>query len=132
MDNNMLNSFNMLADEFIDKMIILFPNEPKIRGYQVAFRTAKKYNNKKPVEMFMSNIVHFGEQILNRDELFFQKDEYVDHVEKLSGKMGLIQYWNGISEDNKNHIWDYVQNLFKLGMIIIGKKEELMTIKIRQ
>jgi hypothetical protein len=126
--NLLLTSFNTLAEEFFDKMIKLFPNEKKIRGYQLGFKAAKKYNNKKPVEMFMNNLLPFGKQIIHRDETFFKQDEYIDHVQNLSGKMGLIKYWDDMSKENQNSIWEYMQSLYMLGMNIIGRKNELMFI----
>ena len=130
MDNNkmLLNSFNVLAEEFFEKMIISFPQEPKIRGYHLGFKTAKKFNNKKPVEMFMSNLMPFGQQIIDKDEDFFKKDDYVDHVQNLSGKMGLVEHWEKVSPENKNSIWEYMQSLYMLGMNIMGLQEELMQI----
>ena len=124
----LLNSFNKLAEEFFTDMTRSFPREPKVKGYQIAFRAAKKYNNRKPVEMFMENLEPFGIQIINRDEAFFTKSEYVNHVQNLSGKMGLVQYWEDMKPENKNAIWEYMQSLYMLGMNVTGKSEELKTI----
>lgn len=122
----LLSAFNKLAEEFFDKMVIAFPQEPKIRGYQLTFLTAKKYNNKKPVEIFMANLLPFGKQIIDKDENFFKQDKYVDHVQNLSGKMGLIQYWDTMDLEHQNSIWEYMQNLYMLGMNAIGKQDELL------
>ena len=123
-----LNSFNKLAEEFFDRMSKSFPQEPKIKGYQTAFRTAKKYNNKKPVEMFMSNLMPFGYQIVSKDEEFFRQDKYVDHVQNLSGKMGLNHYWDNMTQENRDSIWEYMQSLYMIGMSAIGRQEELANI----
>ena len=58
-------------------------------------------NSKKPVEMFMENMYDFGEKILRRDENFFKKDEFVNNAESISGKMGLITYWDSINARQK-------------------------------
>jgi hypothetical protein len=124
----LLNSFNNLADEFFEKMTKSFPQEGKIRGYHAAFRTARKYNNKKPVEMFMTNLIPFGYQIIHKEESFFKKDEYVDHVQSLSGKMGLLQYWETMPKQSQIAIWEYMQSLYMLGMNIFGLQEDLKKI----
>ena len=57
--------------------------------------------------------------------LFKTNFKIVNKVENLSGKMGLIKYWNDMTEDTKNSIWKYVQVLYVTGMAAQGYKEEL-------
>ena len=84
-----------------------------------------------PIEMFMENMFPFGEKILRKDEMFFKKDEFVNAAESISGKMGLIKYWDTISEQTKNSIWEYIQGLYILGMASLGYQTELQELIIR-
>ena len=126
--NLLLNSFNKLAEEFMDKMIEFFPYEAKIRGYKITFLTTKKFNNRKPVELFMDSLRPFGYQIVSRDEEFFKQDEYVDTAQNISGKMGLVEHWDNLDDNSKGAIWEYVQSLYMIGMNVLGYKEELKSI----
>lgn len=124
-DKIMLNSFNSLAEEFVEKMVASFPNEPKLRGYQATFLTTKRFNNKKPVEFFMSTLMPYGEQILQRNESFFKQDNLVERAQSFSGQTGLTNYWENMSEEDKSSIWEYMQTLYILGMNAIGMSEQL-------
>ncbi len=121
------NQFNEMAYEFLCKMRNTFPNEEKISSYISKFELL--INNKilknKPVLMFMDSMTPYGEQILRKDEIFFKKDEYVNKAEKISGRLGLIDHWDSMSNHVKDIIWEDITNLFLLGSLCIGKEEEI-------
>jgi hypothetical protein len=121
----MHSQFNKMATEFLSKMAVAFPDEHKIIVYRQQFDILRMMNQKKPVEMFMENLMPFGEQILTKNEIFFKQDEFVDAVENISGKMGLIAHWDTMSEGTRNSIWEYMQGLYILGMASLGNQKEL-------
>jgi len=129
--NHMHSQFNDLAETFLSRMQETFPNESKIKIYRQQFGLVQSMNSKKPVEMFMENMFPFGEKILRRDEMFFKKDEFVGAAESISGKMGLIAYWDSINEQTKNNIWEYIQGLYILGMASLGYQKELQEMMIK-
>ncbi len=120
--------FNEMALEFLTKMEVSFPNEKKISTYKKMFTTLKIVNFRKPVEMFMENLEPFGLQIMSKDEAFFRNDEYVNSAENISGKIGLINYWDDLPDTSKKSIWEYVQLLYILGMQSLNKQEKLTEI----
>ncbi len=120
--------FNIQAMEFLDKMCATFPDEPKSKTYRFMFENIQKVNSRKPVEMFMSNMEPFGLQIMTKNEDFFKNDQYVNHVESISGKMGLIKYWNNLPKETKDSIWNYMQVLYVLGMKSLGRTDDLYSI----
>ncbi len=120
-----LQKFNNLAEEFVGKMVASFPNEPKLKCYQATFLTTKRFNYKKPVEFFMSTLLPYGEQILQKNENFFKQDNLVERAQSFSGQTGLTLYWDKMSQDDKNSIWEYMQTLYILGMNAIGMQEKL-------
>lgn len=126
--NIFLTNFNKMAEEFLERLVEYFPQEDKIRTYRVKFLLLKKLNNKKPVEMFMENLEPFGLQIINRDEDFFKKPSHVNHVENISGKIGLVDYWESTDSETQNSIWEFIKSLYLLGMNAIGKHDELIQI----
>ena len=127
----MFEQFNELAKTFLTKMSLTFPQEKKVTDYKYEFDTMMNmiklgvFKEDKPVRMFMKNIRPFGEKILGRDELFFKKDEFVESAESISGKMGLIEYWDKMTPEVQNAIWDYIQGLYMLGMASLGLQTEL-------
>ncbi len=121
----MYSQFNKMAMEFLLKMEKSFPNETKISVYRKKYEMLQSINAKKPVEMFMESMLPFGEQILSKNELFFQQDEFVDSAENISGKIGLVKYWENMEQYTKDAIWEYMQGLYILGMGSLGYSDEL-------
>jgi len=124
----MFKQFNDLASTFLSRMEETFPQEPKVKLYRQQFALVQGMNSRKPVEMFMENMMPFGEKILSRDEQFFKQDEFVNAAESISGKMGLIKYWDTLNDKTKNSIWEYIQGLYILGMASMNMQKELQEI----
>lgn len=118
--------FNDLAIEFLTRMEETFPQEPKIKSYRVKFDWIMCVDSKKPVEMFIENLEPFGEQILTGDEMFFkQQSDAINNAESISGKMGLVKYWDSLPTKTKDAIWEYMRGLYMLGMATLNKHEDL-------
>lgn len=120
--------FNKQALEFLEKMCVTFPHEPKAKSYKFMFENIQKINSRAPVEMFMSNLMPYGIQIMSKDEKFFKDDQYVELAESISGKMGLIKYWDDTPQETKTSIWNYMQVLYVLGMKSLGLTDELLSV----
>jgi hypothetical protein len=129
--DNLLSSFNSVANEFIDKMIVAYPCEPKLKLCKTVYLATKKYNNKKPLEFFMATLLPYGEEIVRRNEHFFKQDDLVDKAQTFTGQTGLCDYWEQMTPENKSYVWEYIQTLYILGMKILGKEEELRQIMDR-
>jgi hypothetical protein len=114
-----------MATTFLAKMEQTFPHEPKIKLYRQQFALVQGMNSRKPVEMFMESMYDYGEQILSKDEKFFKQDQFVNKAESISEKMGLIQYWESMTTQTKNSIWEYMTGLYILGMASLGHQKEL-------
>jgi len=125
MTNNIIEEFNKTIDEFINKLILQFPNEPKIKTYYSAFKVTKMYDKTMPLKIFMGGCLPFTEQIKNRDSEFFAKRKtFVNRLQQSSSftdDVGLVNYWENLSDKSKTAIWDYVQTLFVMGEMYINK-----------
>jgi hypothetical protein len=125
MSNNIIEEFNKTLDEFINKLILQFPNESKIKTYYSAFKVTKMYDKTMPLKIYMGGCLPFTEQIKNRDSEFFAKRKtFVDRLQQSSSftdDIGLVNYWENLSEKSKTSIWDYVQTLFVMGEMYINK-----------
>lgn len=120
-----LNSFNTLLEEFLQKMILTFPEETKITLYYTHFRTTKQFNSRIPVEYFMGQLSDKGYHILTRNECFFKRSEIVNYAESFTEKTGLVDRWETVPQDIKNNIWEYIQSMFILGMKSMNREQEL-------
>lgn len=132
--NNPLNAtieeFNKVLDEFINKMIVQFPEEPKLKKYYSAYKVTKMYDKSMPIKIFMGGCLEFKEQIRTRDTEFFERRRaFVDKIRvasSFSDDIGLVNYWHSLSESSKNAIWDYIQTLFVMGEMYINKDTSIV------
>jgi hypothetical protein len=124
-----IEQFNLLAEEFAQKMIKTFPNEKKLAVWYVHFKTTKQISPKTPVEYFMQSLMPYGVQIMTRDAKFFKENrDMVDYAESFSNRSGLTNIWDDCSEEVKDSIWGYMQSLYVLGMTGLGYHDQLQTV----
>ena len=123
-----LTAFNNLTEEFINKMIVTFPNENKLKVYLFNFKASKQFYPRAPMEFFMKPLIKVGYPIMTRDSKFFQSDRYVEIAESFSSKTGLINIWNSTTQGIRDSIWEYTQSLYVLGMTTMGYQEQLQTL----
>ena len=120
-----IEEFNKTLDEFIQKLILQFPEETKLKTYYSAFKVTKMYDKTMPVKIYMGGCLQFTDQIKARDSEFFAKrPQFVERIKKCSSftdDTGLVNYWEQLSDASKNAIWDYVQTLFVMGEMYINK-----------
>lgn len=123
--NPSLRSFLSTADEFLEGLTIRFPNEGKLKAYLRFFRMQRKIHVRKPLEMFMEQMMPYSMQILTRDEEFFRTPDYVESIQTFASRTGLEDYWDSIEESFKQSIWEYIQNLYCLGMLCLNLQSDL-------
>lgn len=119
-----ISKFNNLFEEFLEKIITAFPNN-KLRTYRRGFLILKSTNPSIPVNLFMAGCINYKKEIIARNDSFFLKDKTISEKANVFGNFsddsGLDTYWDQLSPTTKKAVWDYVQSLFVIGEIIIGK-----------
>tara|TARA_E500000178_G_C16966365_1_gene728640 strand:- start:798 stop:1301 length:504 start_codon:yes stop_codon:yes gene_type:complete len=119
-----IKDFNNILEEFIDKMILQFPTEKKLKSYRSAYRVSKNLDKTMPINIVMSSLMHFKDQIRDKDEDFFRNSKtFVNkavRASSFSNDLGLVNYWDSLSDNSKTAIWEYVQTLFILGETYIN------------
>lgn len=128
---NIISEFNNTLDEFINKMILQFPQETKLKTYYSAFKVTKMYDNTIPIKIFMGGCLEFKEPIKERNSLFFTKRKlFMNKVAQASSSFaddtGLVNYWETLSDVSKNAIWDYIQTLFVMGEMYVNKDTSII------
>lgn len=117
--------FNILIDEFMNKMMNTFPDKRnKLGYYYMKFKTAKLLNPLKPACTITEPLIPYGRHILQRNEDFFKKDEYIEVVRELWGT-DIIDQWDDINPIVKESIWEYFGSIYVLGMLTLGLNDEL-------
>ena len=123
-----VTKFNVLFEEFLEKIITAFPNN-KLKTYRRGFLLLKTTSVSVPVNLFMAGCVNYKKEIIARNETFFLKDKTISEKAGMFGNFtedcGLDSYWNELSASTKKAVWDYVQSLFVLGEIIVNKNSDM-------
>ena len=129
-ETTVIDEFNKTLDEFINKMIIQFPLETKLKTYYSAFKVSRMCDKTMPIKIYMGGCMDFKEQIKNRDTEFFAKrKQFVNKLKKCSSftdDTGLVNYWENLTDISKNAIWDYVQTLYVMGEMYIKKDNSII------
>ena len=127
---NVIEEFNKTLEEFINKMILQFPEETKLKTYYSAFKVTKMYDKSMPIKIYMGGCLSFTEQIKNRDSDFFAKrKQFLEKVKQCSSftdDTGLVNYWEQLSDTSKRAIWDYIQTLYIMGEMYINKDTSII------
>ena len=116
---HLVKGFNILYDEFIDKLLTILPNTTKIKTYNNLRIILQKANNRAPMNSYMESLHPFSKHIFNEDTDYFLKNTILmnDNIvaENFMSSSGLIQYWESLDDNSKSSIWLYLQSLLKIG-----------------
>ena len=116
---HLVKGFNILYDEFIDKLLSILPNTTKIKTYNNLRIILQKANNRAPMNSYMESLHPFSKHIFNEDTDYFLKNTNLMNddivAENFMSSSGLIEYWESLDDKSKSSIWLYLQSLLKIG-----------------
>jgi hypothetical protein len=124
MSNTYLTAFNNLVVKFNDDLITTFPEENDFKVYKRGIMMINIANAKKICSLYKNYMILYRKKIEDKDESFFLTNNYTEIVNntKSEGVEGIIQklknYWNTLSNVNKEKIWEYLSSLIKLSDLI--------------
>jgi hypothetical protein len=124
MSNTYLTAFNNLVIKFNDDLIMTFPEENDFKVYKRGLMMLNMANAKKICSLYKNYMILYRKKIEEHDESFFLENNYTEIVNntKSEGVEGIIQklknYWNILSDANKEKIWEYLSSLIKLSDLI--------------
>lgn len=118
-------AFNKHFFDFIEDLLVIFPNSKEIMFAKTSFSTVNRFNVSLLIKQWYNNVyLPYGEQIENNDiEFFLQKDYSTDLKKNKDAKQSdeIIKMIENIrqpiattDEINKQHSLKYLQNLNKL------------------
>ena len=119
---SLLKAFNSHLIEFIDDLIIIFPEDLDIRTSKTFIQGIVKVNPKMIIKYYYENIAKtYKKQIDNGDISFFINKDYNEDLgnEWKTNKIHLtVDRWRNAlqttKDENKNKAMKYFQNLSKL------------------
>jgi hypothetical protein len=128
--SKIVGEFNKTLDEFMNKMIVQFPQEKKLKTYYSAYKVTKMYDSCIPIKIFMGGCLEFEKPIKTRDSNFFTKRKYfmekVVQASSFADDTGLVNYWETLNDKSKDAIWDYIQTLFVMGEMYVNKDSSII------
>ena len=103
-----VKAFNEMMGQFLDELSATFPEEEAVKKALEAPRTRETF------ETFMKQVSPYSNQLMQKSEAFF-----CDENEFVAG-LNLKALWSseGVSENTKAAIWQYVQTMYILGTTI--------------
>ena len=127
-NNRYYEIFNNKITNFINDLIIVFPNDKDFRLFKNTISLVKLANEKMLLEYFKIGVNEdFKNNIITRNEQFFLDNNYSSVLE--NDKIGnvinkdnindkLIEklkgYWVQLDEDNRKIVWDYFNILLQI------------------
>jgi len=120
-------AFNKHFFDFIEDLMVIFPNSKEITFAKSSFTTVNRFNVSLLIKQWYNNVyIPYGEQIANNDIDFFLKKDYSSDLNKNKDarqseeiiKMieNIRQPIANTDEVNKQHSLKYLQNLNKLSV----------------
>ena len=128
---NKVRQFNDLFLEFIEKLIVQFPEIPKLSKFSGMFTTLRRVNNRGPLSYFIKGTCEYAlaimdknEQVLiNNEELLKEAGDSLKNGGILVDS-GILDIWANIDQQSKDNIWLYLQGLTQLAFSINGVRGE--------
>lgn len=119
-------AFNNQLDKFLDELIQTYPEDKDFPYYKRLIDNLKKFNIRKPIEMFAGVVHKHIKQIQERNSDFFfnnfstivenetaNKDSQSEAFRLFDN---IQKYWKEMPAENQKVIWDYLNVLTKLSI----------------
>lgn len=128
--SSIVKIFNEQYKEFLDEVIILFPNNTDLKTGKTFCLSAMKANPLFIIKLWQSTVLPYYDKINNFDFDFFENKDYSNDVKNLKkqAEKGLRiishikQEIKNTSKENKTKCMKWIQNLCKLNLIYMNDK----------
>ena len=117
-----VHAFISVFEEFLDDLERVLPKNKKIKVYKQKFKTMKKANPRKIMDIFMETTKAYTKVISERDETYIMEGNNA-----ILEEMKVKEWWNDVSDNSKNSIWQYLNTLVVLGTTISTIPQNLLS-----
>jgi hypothetical protein len=108
-----LDAFNDMMAQFLNELVLTFPEEINIQKFQATFDVARTTIPRSILDGFMSSVGPHSQKLMAKDESFFL--EHAKDIDFLK-EINLDKVWTpNTSPQTKAAIWQYLQTLHILG-----------------
>lgn len=108
-----LDAFNDMMAQFLNELVLTFPEEKSIQKFQATFEVARTAMPRSILDGFMKSVGPHSAKLMAKDESFFI--EHAKDIEFLRD-VNLDKVWTPeTSAQTKAAIWQYMQTLHILG-----------------
>lgn len=113
------SQFNDTFVEFVDDLIVAFPQDNSFRMYKLAVQGTMLASKTTVHKIFRERVCNiYGERILARDEQFFLNNSYNDMKQEFSQADQLItklkDCWSSLNTEQREVVWKYLRVLVLL------------------
>jgi hypothetical protein len=120
-----VSAFNDMMQQFLDELVLTFPEEKSFVKYQASFSMIRKARPRAVLESFMKSIGPVASQLMEKNESFFKENS--DSVPLLS-ELNIAKIWgDDLSSSTKEAIWKYLQTLYILASTISALPAETLS-----
>ena len=127
MQNNMnsISTFIQMFENFLNELSETFPNHKPLKSAINKYDIIKGTNNQKVLDMFVSTLQPFHEQIMNKDETLMT----MQHETGLLKDIHIHELWTSseCTPTNKDAIWAHLSSLFMFATTIRMIPQNLMS-----
>lgn len=117
-----VQAFNTAMGNFLEQLSDLFPEETKIAIVRESFSSLASINPRKPMELFTAALAPFQNLVMAKDAALF------DQPIELPGGLDMSALWvkEGVDQESRDAIWQYLQLLFMLGTTVQSLPPQLL------
>lgn len=116
MSSSSIETFKEELKAFLKNLIKVFPDDRDIKVLSSSLNIAMMDEEEKTIEKFYTILKPYDELIQSRNPEFFTQAKTIDSEITLFKK--LDYYWEGLDDDNRKVVWDYIQVLYMLAKSI--------------
>lgn len=117
MASAIVDQWNKVYDQFLDELIVLFP-ESSAKTMKFQFQVINMMHSNNALLIFIESVKGHGNQIMESDEEYFFKTSDIKFVKTLD----LAKYYYSSNDDIKKLIWQYIQTMYMLSEKFVKTK----------
>ena len=119
-----LKIFTNLINEFLLELTQIFPEEKSLQCYYLSVNGINKVNPRMTLDYFKYYVLPYKSLIIERNETFFI-DDYDESIGLSENSIiqgtRLKELWKVMSNETKEKVWEYFENLIKITELVDKK-----------
>jgi hypothetical protein len=115
-----IEAFYSQFGEFLAELSKMYPEDKDFTDFASNLSMMKYMNPMYPINFVKTDVVDkYKNKILSRDESFFLKSEEIQQSADIDIVYKLKSYISGMSPENKEVVWSYIEIITKLTLKIL-------------